>query len=235
MLTIRSISSAAENPEQIKQQVDEVEIKRQSSDNGNFPGDLSPVTFGFHAKTFDILNVIRRQTCENQNPCISADPIKRGTVQEDIHNRCNDQPDQRHQEDRSHLGKIQFGNGSDAIKLKLEHYSDPLKIRAVVLQSDDGTKAALVGIDNISTGEKFRRKLDELLPDISLIVSASHTHYGGCLTDEVPGIENASPVIRDLVVNPPYPSSAVTERKRQADWMKFRLAKSRSDTTGSPT
>ena len=88
-----------------------------------------------------------------------------------------------------------------SIKLKLEHYSDPLKIRAVVLQSDDGTKAALVGIDNISTGEKFRRKLDELLPDISLIVSASHTHYGGCLTDEVPGIENASPVIRDLVVN----------------------------------
>ncbi|MBO4303118.1 MAG: hypothetical protein J6A21_00890 [Lentisphaeria bacterium] len=86
-------------------------------------------------------------------------------------------------------------------KLKLENFSDPLKIRALVLESDDGTKAALVGIDNISTGEKFRRKLDELLPGISLIVSASHTHYGGNLRDDFPGIETAPPEIRNIVID----------------------------------
>lgn len=88
-----------------------------------------------------------------------------------------------------------------AEKLKLKAYCDPLKIRALVLQNDDGTKAAIVGLDNISTGEAFRRKLDELIPDMPLIVSASHTHSGGNLRDEFIGIEKESPELRDIVVN----------------------------------
>ena len=86
-------------------------------------------------------------------------------------------------------------------KLKLEAYSDPLKIRVLMLESEDGTKAAIAGIDNISTGVKFRQKVEEQLPGINLIASASHTHYGGNLRDDFPGIETAPPEIRNIVID----------------------------------
>ncbi len=88
-----------------------------------------------------------------------------------------------------------------ARKLKTEAYSDPLKVRACVLESDDGKKAAIIGIDTTDTGEEFRRKIDEFFPDMEIIFSASHTHYSGCLRDKFPGIETADEMIRSIVID----------------------------------
>lgn len=86
-----------------------------------------------------------------------------------------------------------------AEKLKVEAYSDPLKVRVCVLESDDGTTAAIIGIDTTDTGEGFRRKIDDAFPGMEIILSASHTHYGGCLRDQFPGIETAPEELRKLV------------------------------------
>ncbi|MBO4304235.1 MAG: hypothetical protein J6A21_06585 [Lentisphaeria bacterium] len=69
---------------------------------------------------------------------------------------------------------------------------DALKVRAVVF--DDGKrKVALVGIDTIGAGPLFRKKVEELLPDFEVIMSASHTHSGGNLRDPFPNQEKLPP------------------------------------------
>ena len=84
-------------------------------------------------------------------------------------------------------------------KSKIKKISDPLKVRALALT--DGTlKVALIGSDNIGPGPAFLRKLKEALPGIEVIHSASHTHYGGNLRDKFPGIDEADPVLRRLVL-----------------------------------
>lgn len=88
---------------------------------------------------------------------------------------------------------------ADFCKLLVERISDPLKIRAAVFT--DGTiRMAFVGIDNIGCGEAFRKQAEALLPEFSLIISASHTHYGGNLRDKVQGIETAPEEIRKMVL-----------------------------------
>ena len=87
----------------------------------------------------------------------------------------------------------------DFRKRKILKISDPLKIRAMAL-SDGTKKIALIGADNIGCGAGFLRKLKESLPGISIIYSASHTHYGGNLGDKFPGIDEADPVIRRIVL-----------------------------------
>ena len=84
-------------------------------------------------------------------------------------------------------------------KLRIEKYSDPLKIRALAL-SDGKTRVALVGSDNVGCGPVFLRRLKEALPGIDVIHSASHTHYGGNLRDKFPGIDEADEVLRRLVL-----------------------------------
>jgi len=84
---------------------------------------------------------------------------------------------------------------ADFMKLLVETISDPLKIRVCIL-SDDTQKIALVGIDNIGTGEGFRKQVEEMLPEYTLIISASHTHYGGNLRDKIPWIDSAPEDIR---------------------------------------
>ena len=84
-------------------------------------------------------------------------------------------------------------------KRKIRKISDPLSVRAMAL--DDGsTRAALVGIDNIGVGKKFLTRLQEALPEIKIIFSASHTHYAGNLRDDFPGINEADDVIRRIVI-----------------------------------
>ena len=77
---------------------------------------------------------------------------------------------------------------------------DQLQVRAVVF--DDGEKKiALVGIDNISTGPKFRQKVEEALPDFEVIMSGSHTHSGGNLRDPFPNEDKLPPDILDNMRN----------------------------------
>ncbi len=87
----------------------------------------------------------------------------------------------------------------DFRKRKILKISDPLKIRAMAL-SDGTQKAVLIGIDNIGCGPGFLRKVKEFLPGISVVLSASHTHYGGNLRDDFPGIKDADEVIRRIVI-----------------------------------
>ena len=88
---------------------------------------------------------------------------------------------------------------ADFSKLLIERISDPLKVRAAVF-TDDTRKVAIVGIDNIGCGEKFRRTVEAQLPDFSLLISASHTHSGGNLRDKFPDIDTASELVRRIVL-----------------------------------
>ena len=85
-------------------------------------------------------------------------------------------------------------------KRKIKKISDPLKIRAMAL-SDGTVKAALIGMDTIGCGPEFLRELKSRLPGIIIVNSGSHTHYGGNLRDKFPGIDEADPVIRRIVID----------------------------------
>ena len=87
----------------------------------------------------------------------------------------------------------------DFRKRKILRFSDPLKMRALAL-SDGTKKVALVGADNIGCGAGFLASLKKKLPDIELIYSSSHTHYGGVLSDKFPGIDEADATIRRIVL-----------------------------------
>ncbi|MBQ7650572.1 MAG: hypothetical protein IJS15_06410, partial [Victivallales bacterium] len=87
----------------------------------------------------------------------------------------------------------------DFRKRKIVRFCDPLKARAMAL-SDGTSKAAIIGMDNIGCGPRFLRKLKEELPDINIILSASHTHYGGVLGDKFLGIDEADDVIHRIVL-----------------------------------
>lgn len=84
-------------------------------------------------------------------------------------------------------------------KLRIEEICDPLKVRAAVF-TDGDAKIALVGIDNIGCGERFRKQVEALLPEFSLLISASHTHYGGNLRDKIQGIDTAPEEIRKMAL-----------------------------------
>ena len=85
-------------------------------------------------------------------------------------------------------------------KTKVLKISDPLKVRAMAL-SDGVTKVAVIGLDNVGCGPGFVRKLKTALPGISVLLSGSHTHYGGVLYDPLPDIDRADPLIRRIAVD----------------------------------
>ncbi len=89
---------------------------------------------------------------------------------------------------------------ADFYKMVIEKIIDPLKIRAAVF-TDGETQVAFVGIDNIGCGERFRKRVEELLPEFSLVISASHTHSGGNLRDKIQGIDEAPEGIRAMALD----------------------------------
>lgn len=84
-------------------------------------------------------------------------------------------------------------------KLVVQTIHDPLKCRAAVF-SDGTQKVALVGLDTIGCGPVFRRKVEEALPEFKVILNCSHTHYGGNLRDELPGIDDAPEEIKQYAL-----------------------------------
>ena len=84
-------------------------------------------------------------------------------------------------------------------KVQNKKICDPLKVRAIAL-SDGTEKAVLIGMDSLGCGPRFLRKLKDSLPGIHVINSASHTHKGGFLRDKFPGIDEADPIIRRIVL-----------------------------------
>ncbi len=89
---------------------------------------------------------------------------------------------------------------ADFYKMLIEKICDSLKIRAAVF-TDGTTQIAFVGIDNIGCGERFRKRVEELLPEFSLVISASHTHSGGNLRDKIQGIDEAPEEIRRMALD----------------------------------
>ena len=77
---------------------------------------------------------------------------------------------------------------------------DPLKVRAAAF-SDGKEKVVLMGIDTLGVGPLFLRKLKDSLPGIRLITSASHTHFGGMLRDDIPGIDTAPAPLRHFLLD----------------------------------
>ena len=87
----------------------------------------------------------------------------------------------------------------DRGKRIIRKISDPLKVRAMAL-TDGKIKIALVGIDNISPGAKFLKRLQEAMPGIYILNSSSHTHYGGNLRDKV-DVSKADPIVQRLYID----------------------------------
>jgi len=85
-------------------------------------------------------------------------------------------------------------------KRLIRKISDPQKVRAMAL-SDGSAKAVLIGMDTLGVGPQFLRRLKEALPGVCVINSCSHTHYGGYLRDKFPGIDEADPLIRRMVLD----------------------------------
>ncbi len=63
-------------------------------------------------------------------------------------------------------------------KLFIEKINDPLKARAVVIDSGS-TQIAMVGVDVCIVPGDVTEKVRAALPGIDVMLSASHTHYGG--------------------------------------------------------
>ena len=63
-------------------------------------------------------------------------------------------------------------------KLHIREIHDPLKVRAVVL-SDGTTTMAFAGVDILYLGNGVYERVRKALPGIHILLSASHTHYGG--------------------------------------------------------
>ena len=81
-------------------------------------------------------------------------------------------------------------------KVLIKKISDPLKVRVMAL-SCEKNKIAVIGIDNIGVGSMFLKRLKTSLPDIKILVSASHTHYGGNLRDKI-DVSKADPIVQRL-------------------------------------
>ena len=73
----RSVSSAAENTEQIEEQVDEVQIQCQSAEHGDFPDGFGIIGSRRKIHVFDLLRIKGGESDEDQDTRVSHDPVER--------------------------------------------------------------------------------------------------------------------------------------------------------------
>ncbi len=83
-------------------------------------------------------------------------------------------------------------------KLHIEKINDPLKAHAVVIAGDQ-TRIALVGVDICYISGKITEEVRKALPGITVMLSASHTHYGGPMSMDAFRFEDTPELIRKLV------------------------------------
>ena len=83
-------------------------------------------------------------------------------------------------------------------KVLIKKICDPLKVRVMAL-TDGNTKIAVIGIDNIGIGAQFLQRLKSAFPEIFILNSSSHTHYGGNLRDKI-DVSGADPTVQRLYV-----------------------------------
>ena len=84
-------------------------------------------------------------------------------------------------------------------KLFIEKISDPLKARAVYF-SDGKKNIALVGVDICKIQAAITQAVREALPGVEVMLSASHTHYGGPVGQfQTPDDKNMPELIKKLI------------------------------------
>lgn len=63
-------------------------------------------------------------------------------------------------------------------KIYIEKINDPLKVSVVAIRKDD-TVLAFCGMDICYIGDDVVERVREALPGVNILITASHTHYGG--------------------------------------------------------
>ncbi|MBO4304806.1 MAG: hypothetical protein J6A21_09505 [Lentisphaeria bacterium] len=83
-------------------------------------------------------------------------------------------------------------------KLRIQKINDPLKVTAAVVKKDE-TLLAFCGVDICYLGDGVTEKVRQALPGVNILLSASHTHYGGPMgMADLP--EDLSDLAKDLVL-----------------------------------
>ena len=95
--SIVRLISAAEEAEQVKEQVDKVEVEAESAERRNFAQCFGRVGICYHV--LDFLGVPSGQTDENAYAYDADNPVETAACQEDVDNDAYEQTDKRHHQD----------------------------------------------------------------------------------------------------------------------------------------
>ena len=98
----------AEDPQQEEEEVDEVQVEGEGAHDRGPPLGLArqPLLVDL----LELLHVVRGERGEDQHARVRRDPIERLVRPEDVHDRRQDQADQRHEGDRADLGEVDVGD-----------------------------------------------------------------------------------------------------------------------------
>ena len=102
---------ASEDTQQVEEEVDEVEIQSQGSDESQLLSALAHIVLCLEHH-LDLLAVPGCQTYEDGYTRIAQDVFKSGTLQEHINYGGNNQTNQRHKENLAERGEILLGGVS---------------------------------------------------------------------------------------------------------------------------
>ena len=100
-LSLFLVSIVAEDAEQIEEEVDEVEIQRQGSEEGKLLSALAHVILSLE-HLFNLLAIPGSQTDEDSHTDIAQDVIETRALQEHVYHGSDNQSDQSHEEYLAH-------------------------------------------------------------------------------------------------------------------------------------
>ena len=106
MRNVRLVATAKE-AEQIKEQVDEVEVEAECAESRNFAQCFGRIGISHHV--LDFLSIPSCQTDENAYANDADNPVESAACQEDVDNDAYKQSDKSHHQDRAKLREVGFG------------------------------------------------------------------------------------------------------------------------------
>lgn len=120
MSLVPLVSVATEKAENVEEEIDEVEIEGQGSQNGDASrqGRVSGIAhryalFGRSTHGFDFLSVVCREPYEDEDTDVSNDGIQCGVCPEDVDDTGDDKADKPHHEDAAEAREVAFGGSSE--------------------------------------------------------------------------------------------------------------------------
>ena len=100
------LSAAAQQAEDVEEEVDEVEIKDKTTHQRDFHGRFFVCLVKLMHQAFDFLGVISREPCEDEHTSNADEEIESGTSEEHVHHKGNDESDDCHREDAAYHGEV---------------------------------------------------------------------------------------------------------------------------------